>query len=68
VGGGVGAGTFRARAGLRGDAGRWARWVVVVLVVVDLGFELLARSGAFGYWRLCVVGVALAVLSIVPGL
>jgi hypothetical protein len=53
------------------DAGRWARPVVVVVVVVTLEFELLgsSRSGAFRCWRGCsVVGVALEVISFVPGL
>jgi hypothetical protein len=69
VGGGVGAGTCGVRAGLWGDAGRWARPMVVVLVVINSGFELQVRSGALDCGRPCsVVDVALGVLSAVPGL
>jgi hypothetical protein len=67
--GGVGAGTCGVRAGHWGDAGRWARPMVVVLVVVNLGCELQVCGGAFGCGRPCsVVDVALGVLSVAPGL
>jgi hypothetical protein len=69
AGGGVGAGTCGVRAGHWGDAGRWARPMVIVVVAVNLGFELQVRRGAFGCGRRCsVVDVALGVLFVVPGL
>jgi hypothetical protein len=69
AGGGVGAGTCGVRAGLWGDAGCWARPMVVVVVLVNLGFELQVRSGAFGCGRRCsVVDVALGVLYVLLGL
>jgi hypothetical protein len=43
--------------------------MVVVVVLVNLGFELQVRSGAFGCGRRCsVVDVALGVLYVLLGL
>jgi hypothetical protein len=43
--------------------------MVIVVVAVNLGFELQVRRGAFGCGRRCsVVDVALGVLFVVPGL
>jgi hypothetical protein len=69
AGGGDGAGTSGVRAWLWGDAWRWDRPVVDVVVVVALLFVLLACRGACVSCRLhSMVGVALDVFSFVGGL